>query len=54
MRMLAWIVAVMTVPSIASGTPPEVEAAYEKMQKMVESGEITRKQMEQRLAMSTN
>ena len=30
MRMLAWLVAVMTVPAIASAAPPEVEAAYEK------------------------
>lgn len=31
MRMIAWLVALMTVPSIASGAaPPDVEAAYEK------------------------
>ena len=30
MRMLAWLVAVMTVPAITSAAPPDVEVAYEK------------------------
>ena len=30
MRMLAWIVAVMSFPSMASAAPPDVEAAYDR------------------------
>ena len=36
MRMLAWLLAVMTVPSITFAAPPEVEAAYEKGEELNE------------------
>ena len=38
MRMLAWLVALMSVPSMASAAPPEVEAAYDQGTVDIENG----------------